>query len=309
MGTPPRRPGSVRRTSSVDMLRPDGPDGPLVLRGAGRDLHTGTDGRARVLAAAAAIVTVDFSNNRIVTGIGTDPPADWAGSLVGIRAGSGFRAVLDAAAPASARGGLLGLLLDEVPVTTLISRAALSDEGEDNGLPSIDVCSGWIAGGRLAESVTLTNRLPPLARPEAPDLADPADPIAWHDQPPLPAGSMRRVRRLDVAPAGGEAWTVETFFRDSLMHPVEGHIVVHEYSVVATVDGPTQWITGMQVDARVLPAPECPAAVDSAARLVGRALPDVRRLVSAAFSGTSTCTHLNDQLRALGDMGALMEAH
>jgi hypothetical protein len=46
--TPARLPGSVRRSTSVDMLRPDGIDGELVLVGAGRDLHTGADGAPTV---------------------------------------------------------------------------------------------------------------------------------------------------------------------------------------------------------------------------------------------------------------------
>jgi hypothetical protein len=44
---PPRRPGSVRRTSNVDMTRPHGPDGVLVLTGRARDMVTTTGGRAR----------------------------------------------------------------------------------------------------------------------------------------------------------------------------------------------------------------------------------------------------------------------
>lgn len=41
--TPPRSPGSVRRTTSIDTLRPDGPHGALVVDARGRDLGTGRD--------------------------------------------------------------------------------------------------------------------------------------------------------------------------------------------------------------------------------------------------------------------------
>ena len=38
VGTPPRRPGSVRRTGSILMTWPDGAVGSLQLRGRARDL-------------------------------------------------------------------------------------------------------------------------------------------------------------------------------------------------------------------------------------------------------------------------------
>ena len=49
-GTPERAPGSVRRTETMDMVRPDGLLGPLVLTGRARDMRTGLDGVAAVLA-------------------------------------------------------------------------------------------------------------------------------------------------------------------------------------------------------------------------------------------------------------------
>ena len=46
-------------------------------------------------------------------------------------------------------------------------------------------------------------------------------------------------------------------------------------------------------------------AVASAERLVGMAPEDVLAYVRAKMSGATTCTHLNDHLRALGDVHAL----
>ena len=71
-GTPDRVPGSVRRTATVDMLRPDGVDGPLVLRGHARDLRTGPDGTANVLRAAAMTATVDHAGGGPLTALVTD---------------------------------------------------------------------------------------------------------------------------------------------------------------------------------------------------------------------------------------------
>jgi hypothetical protein len=296
----------------MDMLRPDGPLGRLVLRGRGRDIVTRDDGGVEVVAEASADVVVDFVQGRAVVSLATEPSIAEAGALVGVRAGPGFRAVLERAAPGQA-GSLSYLLLDEVPVVTLISRAALSDDGVDEpggakALPKIDICAGWVDGGRLARSLQQKGRLPEIRRPHAPDLSMADDPWAWHEQPDLPPGGMRRIRRIDVAPSddGRDVWQVNSMFRDSLMDPVHGQTVVHEYSLAAVVEGPTGRINDIAVIPRVLPGPECPAAAASAQRVVGRLVGELRAFVSAEFPGVTTCTHLNDQLRALGDVGSLL---
>jgi hypothetical protein len=58
----------------------------------------------------------------------------------------------------------------------------------------------------------------------------------------------------------------------------------------------------------VLPWFECPQAAASAARLTGRPLAGLRPAVRAEFLGPTTCTHLNDTLRALEDVAALINA-
>ena len=64
---PRRAPGSVRRTTSVDILRPNGVDAELVLVGRGRDLLTELDGTTRVLDSAAVEATVDYAEAQRVT--------------------------------------------------------------------------------------------------------------------------------------------------------------------------------------------------------------------------------------------------
>jgi hypothetical protein len=54
--------------------------------------------------------------------------------------------------------------------------------------------------------------------------------------------------------------------------------------------------------ANVLPWQECPRALASAGRLAGQPVADLRRVVRREFTGTSTCTHLNDVLRLLADV-------
>ena len=52
---------------------------------------------------------------------------------------------------------------------------------------------------------------------------------------------------------------------------------------------------------------ECPGALGSAARLAGQPLADLRPWVRETFTGTSTCTHLNDVLRGVADVDHLID--
>jgi hypothetical protein len=58
----------------------------------------------------------------------------------------------------------------------------------------------------------------------------------------------------------------------------------------------------------VLPYPECPEAAASARRVVGMTTTGLRARTRAEFVGASTCTHLNDVLRALEDVEFLARA-
>jgi hypothetical protein len=57
----------------------------------------------------------------------------------------------------------------------------------------------------------------------------------------------------------------------------------------------------------VLPWQECPGAIGSATRIQGMTLSAMRDRVRAEFVGISTCTHLNDTLRAIADLDALSD--
>jgi Protein of unknown function (DUF2889) len=118
---------------------------------------------------------------------------------------------------------------------------------------------------------------------------------------------MRRRRRIDVWEEEGHG-LVEGFFRDSHMDAAGTETIVHEYTVHASVDLSTMQFASCSADVGALPYPECPNAVASAGRLVGVAAVGLRRWVRDTFVGTSTCTHLNDTLRALEDTEALFGA-
>jgi hypothetical protein len=144
--------------------------------------------------------------------------------------------------------------------------------------------------------------------PDAPPLTDRDDPWSWHELPELARRSIRRSRRLDVAIVEGLAH-VDVHYRDShlgLGDEVED--VLHEYRLAVTVDPDRLEVRSAQAMARVLPWPECPGALASAERVVGSSVKVLRPLVATRFTGTSTCTHLNDSLRSLAGVQALLAA-
>jgi Protein of unknown function (DUF2889) len=322
-GTPERTPGSVRRTATMDMLRPDGLLGPLVLTGRARDMGTGLDGAGTVLATSECTARIDFMGGRVLTEIGTTPGRPALQALLGRPVSSGFRSAVTAADPRlSAEDGPLNLLLDDFPVATLVSGhaigAGLGRQGrtslslaEATGQPRADrhrfprdLCAGFADGGTIMNDVDATGRPPVVTGPPAPPLAT-GDHLGWHDTGRLPPHAMRRSRRMDVTP--GPLASIDVLFRDSHVDEDGTETIVHEYTVAATVDTRDGILTSCSATPRVLPWVECPAAALSARRLAGLPVAGLRRHVRDTFLGTSTCTHLNDTLRSLEDIPALLE--
>lgn len=290
-------------------LRPEGFDGPLVLEGDARDLWTGLDGAGSVMAEAAYRGTVD--NTRRVRSITTRPAVN-ADRLVGAQTSSGFRTMLKQAAPDErAERSPLYLLLDDVPVVTLVAdyaalRAGQPPPGPRTLMGTIGVCAGYRRGGTIAASIAADGSLPVVLGPPAPSLLS-DDPLGWHSLPPLDPHSMRRARRLDLARTG-DVLEFDVHLRDSHMAPEGTETVIHEYAVRGIVDFLTLTIQEVRADPRVLPWVECPAAAASPGRLAGWSVAALRDQVHRELSGTTTCTHLNDTLRSLEDIAALAPA-
>lgn len=316
-GTPARRPGSLRRTATVDMLRPEGLFGPLVLAGRGRDLLTDGAGAGQVVARASCEGMIDYLSGRTLTTLETDPERPGLQELLGVRVASGFRAALDAADPdLIGDHDLLYLLLDDFPVTALVSGhaigAGIDRTGQPGGRPILPVmagrprfygglCAGFADGGTIMTGVERDGYPPTVTGPDAPSLTEPSDALAWHDMPSLPAHAMRRTRRIDVAEGA-----VEAVFRDSYVRPDGVETVIHEYTLEAVIEGDVVARCGARP--RVLPWVECPVAAASAGRLAGQPLAGLRKHVRDTFTGVPTCTHLNDMLRALEDVPSLLAA-
>jgi hypothetical protein len=310
--TPPRRPGSVRRTTSHDSARPDGLTERLVLTASGRDLLTDLDGRPSVLDATTITLEIAFLSQRRIETIDIEPPADGIDQLLGAPAASGFRALVDDALPGERDAGTLRYqLLDDVPTAVLVSGNALHavlDMPRDPSrmLTGADQCAGWATGASIMAGWTDGGATPRVTGPLAPTLTG-DDPWAWHQLPEQGPNDMRRVRRVDVWLEEDGAH-IDAFFRDTHVLPDGDDTVLHEYGVTARVDLDARTFTACDASLGVLPWQECPAALASAGRLVGTPVDELRARVRQSFTGTSTCTHLNDTLRALQDVPSLLAA-
>jgi hypothetical protein len=259
-----------------------------------------------------------------ITAVPTVPGLD---HLVGTVVGPGFRRRLAEVLPDERDAGtLLHLVLDDLPGAALVSGYAMqrggalevggrrppAPEAREGGGTAFamrdDLCAGWAHDATLMVTIRTEGVIPVALGPPAPVLEPSDDLSAWHEMPPLTPHAMRRRRRLDVIgpPTAGAACLVDVHFRDSHMDGDGAESVVHEYSVSGTVDPVECRVIEMAAQARVLPWMECPGAVASAGRLAGMPLADLRIWVRREMTGASTCTHLNDTLRSLGDVPTLV---
>ena len=314
---PARRPGSVRRTSTVLMSWPGGLGTPeLYLQGRARDLLTPAHGAPEVLAAAdlEAVTGRERDIQRIVA----DPPVAGLQRLLGVRAGSGLRGAIARELPEEVEGGTpLHLLLDDLGGTTLIAGYTYFRWADvfpemrrriENAPQRVmqGTCSGFRPGSiGLKDDGTLSHARQNTARTAS--LVDPSDPAGWHELHEHPQIGMRRARRIDLWVNEGliefDAW-----FRDSVWVP-EGHEeAIHEYQMLGRADRATRTLLSVTAVPRVLPYAECPGAAPNATWMTGTDLRTMRTEVLQRLRATDCCTHLNDGLRSLAEVPVLAEA-
>jgi Protein of unknown function (DUF2889) len=319
--TPPRSPGSVRRTTSIDTVRPDGPHGALVVDARGRDVAAGRDDadHANVLGEVALTLGLGAASHTLEDIHADGRPADLPDlrPLLGVPVGPGFRRLVDQTLPAERdRSSILHLLLDDLVGAVMVSGYALLHADAlppQAGLVDAmiarmgDQCAGWALDGGFIAALRDTGRMATPRGPAAPLLEPTDDPQAWHARAPLPPGATHRRRRLDVrAPGPDGLHRIDAHFRDSHVDGDGNETVVHEYAVSGSVDARRRRIVDLRAEALVLPWAECPAAVASAERLWGTTFDDLRLRVRRELVGTASCTHVDDTLRSLADLGALL---
>jgi hypothetical protein len=318
-GTPARRPGSARRTSSIDMVWPDGIGTALHLVGRARDLVTTRAGHAVIVDEAAMRATVDL--DRRITSIESTPARPGIEGLVGAQGGTYLRSAIDDALPGEREAATpLHLLLDDIAGTSLIAgfvwtrhldpaelaaRRQQAPQGFGQRKGKI-ICSGLRPGGSAQRAFAGETESVHAIRTAGPLVTD-DDALAWHEFPARPTVSMRRHRRIDVTPVD-DLLEIDAFFRDSYWEPDGTEMALHEYNVGAKVDPIELTLVDVAATPRVLPFPECQWAPEHVVLLIGRPVQSFRTDVQITLTELQACTHLNDMLRCLTEVPALAAA-
>jgi hypothetical protein len=314
-GTPVMEPGSIRRTTTIDITSPDGWDEPQRVDARARDVTIDAAGRLVPIAEVSIEVRLDRKSG-LVRNLRSSTNAPGLDRLVGKSFFDGFRRELGTQLPGEVEEcTLLHALLDDIPSALQVATYAMlhaTNAIERHLTLQVvesrrDVCAGYGAGASIAETARRHGYAPWPSGPLAPALESVSG--DWHAYAPLPAMAMRRRRRIDLLPAreGSVSRVVQTLFRDSHNDVNSVETVLHEYSVELTFDSQSHVIGQVRAMPHVLPWRECPTVAATPAKVVGTSVHELRRAVRGLLSGVSTCTHLNDTLRSLNDVTALLK--
>ncbi len=306
---PPLVTGALRRTSTIDTHPAGTGNSDVDLRA--RDVLAREPDTLQVLGEVSVRAHL---TERVIDDIASATHDARLAQLVGSRVGPGFRSTVGRLFPEEARrASLLHLLLDDWVGASLVSGYAVQHAainlGIEEKLPPgtadnmAGICAGFAADASLVPYAKRNGTIPSVQGPIAPPL----DTGGMHTVEPLRAQGMRRFRRLDLRPDDALSADFAAHFRDSHVDGDGTETIVHEYTVDGSVDASTRTIMSVNANVRVLPWQECPGAIGSAARIQGMALAELRGRVRGEFVGTSTCTHLNDTLRAIADLDALLD--
>lgn len=313
---PLRRPGSVRRTTSIDSRWPEGQGQNSEMVGRARDVVTPLGGGSPVELAQCGF-SMAASPRREIVGLSTAPRHPRDQELVGVRAGGASREVL-AMVMGDVRGTALFQLIDDFAGASLVAgwiwshwdpdwtsrirKQGFSAEAGQKG-PRLNICAGFAEG---SSALGVENRPTAVdkSRIDVLPLENPADPEGWHAMTTPAEPMMRRARRIDLW-RDGASIRVDAGFQDSGTTPDGGRVAIHEYRVHAVIDSETMLVRSLQALPLILPFEECPAASINASRMVGQPVGEFRQRVIETLPGTEGCTHLNDVLRALSDVPKL----
>jgi hypothetical protein len=301
--TPARRYGSIRRTTSMQASWPDGAEQPVHLQGRGRDIFTPQDhGTPTMLLTDSLDVRMQIVGKLL--SLKTSPERPELQTLVDDHAIRGYRHRLaHLLVQREDRERPLDTMLDDIAACSLVCGWALTLWP---GSPYHEMVSG-LERRRNMEGICIGHAPDPTGEEVVPGRSDPCavgalqradDPSGWHDLLPVPAMNMHRMRRIDLWRENALI-QVDAMFQDSASSPDGGRHAIHDYALQATID-PVSWtVTDVRAQPRILPYPECPAAVGNIRGLIGTPVDALRSRVLADLRGMAGCTHLNDALRAL----------
>jgi hypothetical protein len=318
--SPVRAANSVRRTTSIDVSWPDGPDADRLMIGSARDYLTPVSGQAGKVLGHSRF-EARLADDKTINAITAEPEPANLKQLIGQRGGGHLRLALKEIMPELlAEGAPLYLVLDDISGTAMVSvfawsqwhddwgrmmRDRMTDEQFDKVMSQrVNVCwglqegnSGVAPGGPAPRSV---------AEADAGELRNPADPEGWHELPKSEGPGFRRARRIDVSrdPESG-LLRVFSAFQDSAKRQEGGRVAIHEYDLDVTADPGTLEILSLEPTPRILPFSECPGAVINARNLIGSRIDEIRDEVLVQLRGPKGCTHLNDAMRALAEVPKL----
>jgi hypothetical protein len=290
----------------------------MRLIGRARDVVTPSAGGAPILCAEDAF-DAELRPDRTIVAIEADPPRPDLTQLVGTRGGGRLRHALEHFVPAERRNATpLYLILDDISGASLVAPWAWSQwqkdwlESSGSGItrPQLNrmiqnmegICTGFAPGSSSLDPQRLIGQSEDGT--PTPDLRHPDDADGWHAFTLQNTVGMRRARRVDVRL--GEVIHIEAAFQDSAAKPDGTRAALHEYDLAATADPSSLRLLSIDATPRVLPFGECPRAVANISRLLDSELPHLRQTVLDQLPGTLGCTHLNDALRALAEVPALV---
>lgn len=310
--SPVRRPGSLRRTMSIDIDWPEDGAVPARFRGRARDIVTPADGGDPVLLAEDAVT--GLLDERRITALESAPPRTAIAALVGERAGANLRTALDRVLGEEKRTGTpLYLLLDDLAGASLVCRWAwarwnrdfMEEYRQENMAEHIARMEGVCIGFRPGSSALDFDDRPAGMAPNSAQvlsLVNPADPAGWHALPPdEPAPRFRRARLIDIW-REDELIHVWSVFQDSSNQPgSDQREAIHEYRLSATADARTGTLLTLDATPGTLPHAECPAAIVNIGVLLNSPMTGLRETVLEKLRRTAGCTHLNDMIRSLAE--------
>jgi len=313
---PIRRPLSIRRTASIDVTWPNGPENHAHFFGRARDIFTPADDHDPEVIQIDELFA-EISADRTIRKIRSVPARDNIEQLLGVRGGDYLRTALNDALPEERKkGSPLYLLIDDLAGASLVCNWALicnnaiavpnldDERGREMAARMQGVCIGFRPGSSALDfsKGMIGRQKTSLVSP----LHHPNDPEGWH---PLDYGeelSFRRARRIDVWVDGDVQ--IDATFQDSAARSGGEREAVHEYSLHVTADPDTLLVRTIEATPHILPFPECPNAIEKISRLVGTPVGSMRTAVLETFPGVLGCTHLNDCMRSIAEVPVMYEA-